>query len=102
VEKDSKVVTFASLIADALAAAATVVAGAVLGLAYFAILRRTVRIFVAGGGWLIPICLTLGRMVGMVLLLTVAARIGAAALLTAFLGFLIARTICIGRTRRSV
>ena len=94
--------TSASLMAEALAAAATVLAGIIVGLAYFTILRRTVRTFVAGGGWLIPACLTLGRLVGMVLLLTVAARMGAAALLTAFLGILSARAICIGRTPRSV
>ena len=94
--------TSASLIAEALTAAAAVFAGMAVGLAYFAILQRTVRTFVAGGGWFIPICLTLGRLVGMVLLLTVAARMGAAALLTAFLGILSARAICIGRTPRSV
>ena len=45
-----------------------------------------------GRGWLAPVALTLGRTGAAVVFLALAARLGAASLLAAFLGFLLARS----------
>jgi hypothetical protein len=79
----------------------TAVAGFGLGLAYFATLRRTVAIFAIGRGWLGPLGLTLGRIGAAVLFLGAAARLGAAPLLAALFGFLLARTVAVRAARRS-
>ncbi|MGD0332019.1 MAG: ATP synthase subunit I [Xanthobacteraceae bacterium] len=76
-------------------------AGAVFGLLYFAMLRWTVTFFTAGGGWLGPLALTLGRIGAAVVFLGIAARLGAAPLLALFLGFLLARTVALRSARRS-
>jgi hypothetical protein len=70
-------------------------AGFLAGLAYFALLRRTAELFLAGGGWVRPAALTAVRLSGLVVLLVIAARAGAAALLAFFLGFLIARGLAL-------
>jgi N-ATPase, AtpR subunit len=67
------------------------VAGIVFGLVYFATLKLSVTLFVAGKGWFGPTALTLGRIGAAVALLYVAAKLGAAPLLAAFIGFLMAR-----------
>jgi hypothetical protein len=76
-------------IAGAVFAAA--LTGFVFGVAYFVALRRTVSLFVANGGWWELSALTLGRLVAITVFFTFAARLGAAPLLAAFLGFLLAR-----------
>jgi len=77
-------------------------AGFGFGLAYFAILRRTVVLFVAGRGWRGPLGLTLARLGAAALFFGVAVQQGAAALLAALLGFLLARTVAVPATRKSL
>jgi hypothetical protein len=70
-------------------------AGFVFGLAYFAALRRTAILFAARRGWLVPLALTLGRIGAAVVFLAFAAKMGAASLLAAFAGFLLARAVAL-------
>ena len=76
-------------------------AGFALGLAYFAMLRRTVASLATRRGWMRPLSLTLGRIAAAVILFAGAAKLGAAALLAAFLGFLAARALALGAARRA-
>ncbi len=74
--------------------------GLVGGLAYFAVLRRTAELIAAGRGWLgSAAALTGGRIAGMVLLLAIVARLGAAPLLALWAGFLMARAIALRQAR---
>ena len=91
----------AALLPLAVPAAAMAIAGFAFGRLYFAMLRRTVAFFAAGQGWLRPLVLTLGRIGGAVALFAIAARLGAAALMAAFLGFLMARAIALRIARRA-
>jgi hypothetical protein len=75
--------------------------GIVLGLLYFAALRRSVAIFTDGGGWFAPAALTLLRIAGIVIALGVAAKLGAIPVLAVFLGFLIARGISLRLAREA-
>jgi len=77
------------------------VVGAIVGFVYFACLRRTVALFAGGGGWAGPAALTLVRVGAAVVVLGFAARLGAVALLAAFLGLLVARTIAMRRAQRA-
>jgi hypothetical protein len=77
------------------------VAGIVFGLVYFATLRRAVTLFTAGRGWIGPLTLTLARIAAAVIFLGLAAKLGAAALIAAFLGFLLARTVMLRVARRA-
>jgi len=81
-------------------AAAWMLSGLVFGLAYFTALRWTVEVFVDGEGRLLPAVQTLGRLVAAVLFLGLATRFGALPLLTAFLGFLLARALALRVARR--
>jgi hypothetical protein len=76
--------------------------GLIFGFVYFACLQQTVARFAGGGDWAVPAALTLVRFGAAVVVLGFAARLGAAALLAAFLGFLAARTIALHRARRAV
>lgn len=76
-------------------------AGLVFGLVYFAALRRTIALFAEGRSWFGPLALTLGRVVAAVIFLGVAAHLGVASLLAAFIGFLLARTIALRAVRRT-
>lgn len=69
--------------------------GFAAGLAYFAALRRTAALFLAGKGWALPLALTAARVGAMALLLGLAAWIGALPLLGVFLGFLLARAMAL-------
>jgi F1F0 ATPase subunit 2 len=80
---------------------APLLAGFGLGLLYFEALRRTVARFTARDGWPAPVALTVGRMGVAAAVLAVAARAGAATLLVTFLGFLLARTVALHRSRRA-
>lgn len=75
--------------------------GFLFGLAYFAALRATVILIAAERGWLWPSALTLGRIGTFALVLAFAARLGAAPLLTTFLGFILARAIALRIVRVS-
>ena len=93
--------THEALVANLSLAITMTVFGFVSGLAYFAALRRTVAVFAAGRGWLIPAGLTLGRIGVAIAVLALAAKIGAAALLATFIGFLVARAVAL-RARTSL
>jgi hypothetical protein len=75
-------------------------AGLIFGLLYFAILKRSVTLFVGGKGSFGPLALTLGRIGAAVAFLFVAAKFGAAPLLAAFIGFLTARALALRAERR--
>ena len=76
-------------------------AGFALGLAYFAALKRSVALFVGGKGWFGLLALTLGRIGAAAGSLFVAAKLGAAPLLAAFIGFLMARALALRAERRA-
>lgn len=82
-------------------ATAMAAAGLVVGLGYFAALRRTVQLYGAEGNRLAPAVLTVGRIAGAAAFLIVAARLGAVPLLAAFSGFLLARAIALRAVRRA-
>jgi len=71
--------------------------GFALGMGYFACLRLTVQAYVARTGWRAAAALTCARLIGALIVFSIAARFGAGALLAAFGGFLIARTIALRR-----
>jgi hypothetical protein len=77
------------------------VAGLVFGLAYFAALRRSLDYYTAGQGRFKPAALTFGRFVAAVLFFGLTARMGAAPLLMAFIGFLLARVFALHAVRRA-
>ena len=81
--------------------AMAVFAGLASGLLYFVVLRCTVALLIDRRGWLGPLALTLGRIASVALLLFLAARLGAAPLLAAFAGFLLARSIALRGQRRA-
>ena len=74
-------------------------AGVVFGLIYFSLLRRTALVVATGRGWPMAALLTLGRIAGIVVFFALAAKLGAAALLSAFIGFLLARAITMHAAR---
>ena len=76
-------------------------AGLVFGLVHFAALRRTVDLYSAGRSRLAAAALTLGRIAGTIVFFGLAARLGALPLLSAFLGFLLARTLALRAARRT-
>ena len=76
------------------------IAGLAFGWAYFAALRRTVEVYLAGRHRFVPALLTLARIAGAMVFLTVAVRFGALLLLAAFLGFLGARALALRAARR--
>jgi N-ATPase, AtpR subunit len=90
-----------SLAPTILLASAMALAGLTLGLVYFRALRRTVDLLTGNRGWAMPIGLTLARVAGAVVLLTLMARLGAMPLLGGFLGFLMARMIALRQERRA-
>jgi hypothetical protein len=74
--------------------------GLVFGLLQFAALRRTIELYRAGCR-IAPSALTLARLGGAVVFFGLVARLGAVSLLSAFLGFLLARSAVL-RAWRSV
>lgn len=74
--------------------------GALLGWAFFASLRRLARLYLGGGGLLLPIALQLGRLALAGLAFWLAARQGALPLGAALLGFLLARVLVLRRDLR--
>jgi hypothetical protein len=65
--------------------------GLIAGTAYFAAMKLSVRLFVAGAGAARQFLLSLARLAGIVLVFAAAAHFGAAPLIAAFCGFLLAR-----------
>lgn len=76
-------------------------AGFVFGLLYFAAVQRTTSLFAAGRGWLVPVALTIARIAAAATFLALAARLGAAPLLAAFAGFLLARAAALRAARKA-
>jgi hypothetical protein len=78
-----------------------IIAGFGFGLCYFAALRRTIES--CGGGRLrfVPAALTLGRIAAAIVFFGLAVRFGSLPLLTAFLGFLMARWHALRAVRRT-
>lgn len=75
--------------------------GLAAGLAYFSLTRRTAALIVDGQGVLLPVSLTLARLLGIALVLTLVAQAGALALISAFIGVLAARTLTLRRRGRA-
>ena len=82
-------------------AAAMIIAGFVFSLGYFHVMQQSVARFAAGRGWGVPAALTLGRLIAVTLFLAAAAKLGAAALIAAFAGFLAARAISLHKAKRA-
>lgn len=81
---------------------AQLLVGFAVGFVYFEALRRTVTRLTVRKGWFEPLALTASRVGIAVAAFAIAARVGAAALLVTFVGFLIARTVAVYRSRRAV
>ena len=77
-----------------------VIGGFACGQIYFAVLRYSVEELTARRGWLRALALSSLRLALAALLFTMAAKLGAAALLAAFLGFLAARTSALRSAKR--
>jgi F1F0 ATPase subunit 2 len=71
--------------------------GLLLGAAYFALLRRNVRLFTASASPVLPIGLQIARFGTLAALLTPVALAGALPLLAALSGLLVTRAIAIRR-----
>jgi hypothetical protein len=84
----------------ALAFAAALV-GLLFGIVHFAALRRNVELYTGDGSGFAAAALTLGRVAGAVVLFGLAAKLGALPLLSAFLGFLLARWLALRAARRT-
>ena len=76
------------------------IAGLAIGTVYFAALRRTVDVYLAGPDRSVPAISTLARIAGATVFLAVAVQFGAPPLLAAFLGFLGARALALRAARR--
>jgi hypothetical protein len=85
---------------EAAVAAGWCLGGIAFALAYFEALRRTVGMFVAGGGWARPAALTVARIALAGGLLFAAATQGVLPLLAAAFGFLVGRSLALRRARR--
>lgn len=83
-----------------MSALAMATAGLAFGLAYFALTYRTAVLLVGGRGRLAAIFLTLGRLGAAAVFLGSATRAGAASLIAAFLGLLLARAVALRIARR--
>jgi NhaP-type Na+/H+ or K+/H+ antiporter len=83
-----------------LIAIAAAPAGLAVGLAYFALVRKSAEQLAAGRGWLHPSLLTALRLAAAAAFFAAAARCGAAPLLAAFCGFLLARWLTVRTLRR--
>ena len=77
-------------------------AGLLFGLVYFALLRWTVGCFAVGGSRILLAVLSLARLVAAIVFFCWAARAGALPVLTALLGFLVARAFALWSARRPV
>ena len=82
-------------------AVASACAGLLVGLGYFAAVRRTIDLLTAKGNGAKALALTLGRFVTIALLLALTAKLGATELLAAFIGFLLARAMASRAAQRT-
>jgi F1F0 ATPase subunit 2 len=88
--------TFAQILRDA---APFVLLGALLGAGYFAALRQNVEQYLGGAPLGPALALHLGRLLLAGLVFALIARAGAAALLGALAGFVLARTLAVRLVR---
>jgi hypothetical protein len=86
---------------SSITAAVTFFAGLAFGFGYFAVLRRTIDLYVLGRGRVVPAILALGRFAATILLFAATATSGALPLLAGFMGFLLARAVALRATRRA-
>ncbi|HTV31812.1 MAG TPA: ATP synthase subunit I [Methylocella sp.] len=93
--------THSVLIAHLELTALMTIAGLMFGRHYFVMLKRSVTLFVGGAGCLGPLAMTLGRIAAAAAFLFGAAKLGAAPLLAAFIGFLIARALALRAERKA-
>jgi len=91
----------ASPLAELMLASISAIGGFVLGLAYFASLRRGVAMLISGDGWWRAMVATLLRIGVAAAGFVLAAMFGAAALLGALAGFLLARGLSVRAARRA-
>ena len=76
-------------------AIAMALAGFAFGLLYFAAMQRTALFLATRRGWFAPVALTVGRIAAAAGFLVLAAKLGAAPLLAAFIGILLARAVAL-------
>jgi N-ATPase, AtpR subunit len=76
--------------------------GLLFGIINFAALRRNVELYTGGLSGFAAAALTFGRLGGAVVLFSLAAKLGALPLLSAFLGFLLARWLALRAARRTM
>jgi len=76
------------------------VAGLALGVVYFASMRRGVQLSIARQAWLSYLAWAFVRIAATALCFTFAVHWGLSALLAAFAGFLVARTLALRGARR--
>jgi len=86
---------------DAPLAFAAALVGLLFGIVHFAALRRTVELYTHARGGFAATALTLGRVAAAVVLFSLTAKLGALPLLSALLGFLMARWLALRAARRS-
>jgi hypothetical protein len=84
-----------------LLAFAAALVGLLFGIINFAALWRNVELYTGDGSGFAAAALTLGRVAGAVVLFGLAAKLGALPLLSAFLGFLLARWLALRAARRT-
>ena len=92
--------TLMATMTDPLCIVSMAVGGFAGGRVYFAVLRYAADELAARRGWLRPLALSLLRLALAASLFVMAAKLGAAALLAAFLGFLAARAWAVHSARR--
>jgi N-ATPase, AtpR subunit len=97
-EADASGMTGPSLAAAVAIGSGAAAAGLLLGCAQFAALRRTVELYGAGRR-LAPSALTLSRLSGTIVFFGLIAQLGPLPLLSAFLGFLLARRLALRAVR---
>jgi F1F0 ATPase subunit 2 len=80
---------------------AACIGGIALGLAYFTAMRWSTDAFVKGDDWRQALLLTLARLAGAGIVFVIIAQAGAVALLSAFVGFLVARALALSSAREN-
>ncbi len=88
-------------VGSALVGIAACIGGIALGLAYFTAMRWSTDAFVQGDDWRRALMLTLVRLAGAAVAFVLIAQAGPVALVSAFVGFLIARALALSSAREN-
>ncbi len=80
---------------------AACIGGVALGLAYFSALKRSTDVFAQDDGWRLALLLTVARFAGAAVVFFLIAQAGAVALISSFVGFLIARSLALAGAREN-